>query len=220
MVPFVIPTQRDAIMSVEIAKAKEQDIPFLAQMILQSSRAEKKIGMFDYIFDFLDDEKIIEKLQNIIKNPLECYCYYGNFLVAKVNGKSVGTLCAYEPRKATKEHFLQALEEAGCSSGCAEKLTNLGECEFDINNRTLMFDFLEEVEGYVDVGILKALMQKALLQARLKGYRIAQSIVEIGSLETLLFYEKLSFVQKAKKESETYKEIFGRNGVVLLELEF
>jgi len=207
-------------MSIKIEKAKREDAPFLAQMMLESSRAQKKIGLFDYLFEASNDDELLEKLQHIALNPIGCYCYFENFLVAKVDGKKVGSLCAYEPRKATKNDFLQALIESGCGSSVEKRLENLASCEFKINNRTLMFDFLEEVEGYVDVGILKALMQKSLLEARLKGYRIAQTIVEIGSLESLLFYQTLSFEEKERKECEKYKEIFGRNGVMLLELDF
>ena len=78
----------------------------------------------------------------------------------------------------------------------------------------------EEIDGFVDVGILKSLMTKSLLTARLKGYTIAQSIVEIGSLETILFYKKLGFHEKKQKECEFYREKFGRNGLSLLEIEF
>ncbi|NPA66749.1 MAG: acyl-CoA acyltransferase [Epsilonproteobacteria bacterium] len=207
-------------MAVKVEKAKENDVEFLAKMILQSSRADKKIGLFDYLFDTSDDTLIIEKLQQLILNPNQCYCHYKNFLIAQVEGEAVGTLCSYEPRVATNDKFVNALKEIGCDEDVLQRLETLGVCEFDINKRTLMFDFLEEVEGYIDVGILKQLMQKSLLDARLKGYRVAQTIVEIGSLESLLFYEKLGFVQKEKKECEVYKEIFGRVGVMLLALEF
>jgi len=63
-------------------------------------------------------------------------------------------------------------------------------------------------------------MQKSLLTARLKGYRIAQAMVEIGSLETLLYYKKLGFKEVRQKECEIYKEKFGRAGLVLLAIEF
>lgn len=92
-------------------------------------------------------------------------------------------------------------------------------CGFTLNNRTLIFDYMEEIEGFMDVGILKHLC-KSLLTARLKGYRIAQTIVEIGSLETLLYYKKLGFKEVKQKECEPYKEIFGRAGLVLLSVEF
>ena len=201
-------------------KAKREDVSFLAEMMLQSSRAEKAVGLFDYLFKNASDDMILQKLEHLLLSEKRCYCYYENFLVAKIDGKSVGTLCSYEPRIATKERFVEALQESGCDESVLDRLGRLAECDFEINKRTLMFDFLEEVEGYVDVGILKALMQKSLLTARLKGYRIAQTIVEIGSLETLMFYEKLGFTVKEQRECESYKEIFGRSGVMLLELDF
>jgi hypothetical protein len=207
-------------MAIKIEKAKEDDISFLAQMILQSSRADKKVGLFDYLFEGENDTAILNRLQQLITSDAKPYCHKDNFLVAHVDGKKVGTLCSYEPRVATKERFIEALQKTGCDESVIERLDKLSLCEFAINNRTLMFDFLEEVEGYIDVGILKALMQKSLLTARLKGYRIAQTIVEIGSLESQMFYEKLGFSLKEEKVCEAYKEVFGRNGVMLLSLEF
>ncbi|MDQ7067870.1 MAG: hypothetical protein Q9M40_07775 [Sulfurimonas sp.] len=93
-------------------------------------------------------------------------------------------------------------------------------CDFNLNNRTLVFDFMEELEGFIDVGVLKALMQKSLLTARLKGYRIAQTMIEIGSLESQLFYKKMGFRVVEQKECELYKEKFGRAGMSLMSIEF
>ena len=83
-----------------------------------------------------------------------------------------------------------------------------------------MFDFMEEKEGFIDVGVLKELMRKSLLTARLKGYRIAQTIIEIGSLESELFYKKLGFKKVDQKECELYREKFGRAGLMLMSIEF
>ena len=207
-------------MSVKVEKAKKEDTPFLTKMMLQSSRADKPVGLFDYLFNNASDDMIINKLEQLLLSEARCYCHYENFLVASIDGTKAGTLCSYEPRIATKERFIEALQESGCDESVIERLNRFRECDFDINNRTLMFDFLEEIEGYVDMGILKSLMQKSLLTARLKGYRIAQTIVEIGSLETLMFYKKLGFHIKEERACEPYREIFGRNGVMLLEMDF
>ncbi|MBD3824707.1 MAG: acyl-CoA acyltransferase [Epsilonproteobacteria bacterium] len=207
-------------MGVNVRKAEAKDAPFLAQMILQSSRAGKSDGIFDYIFNDLSDSEILSRIEALTKTDAKNHCHYTNFLIGESNGVDVGTLCSYEPRIATKKAFFDALKEVGCDEEIEERLEFMNECDFGLNNRTLMFDFMVELEGYIDVGALKALMQKSLLTARLKGYRIAQTIVETGSLETMMFYEKLGFKKVKEKSCETYKEIFGRHGLTLLSIEF
>lgn len=207
-------------MGINIRKATGEDAPFLAQMILQSTRADKKIGIYDVIFKTSSDEQVLEYLQKLTNTTAKSACHYSNFLIAEIDGKSVGSLCTYEPRIATREVFLRALSEIGIDPEENEFLGLMDICGFDINTRTLIFDYMEEVEGFMDVGVLKALMQKSLLNARLKGYRIAQTIVEIGSLETLLYYKKLGFKEVKQKECEPYREIFGRPGLILLSIEF
>ncbi len=207
-------------MGINIRKATSADASFLAQMVLQSTRADKKIGIYDLIFKTYSDDEILKNLEKLNTTAAKSPCHYTNFLIAEIDGKSVGSLASYEPRLITRETFVSALSEIGVNGEESEYFGLMEICGFALNSRTLVFDYMEEVEGFMDVGILKALMQKSLLNARLKGYRIAQTIVEIGSLETLLYYKKLGFVVIKEKECEPYKEIFGRAGLVLLSIEF
>lgn len=207
-------------MDIKIRKAEIKDAPFLASMILQSTRAGKKIGIFDFIFKAKQDKDVLECLEKLTITESKSQCHYSNFLIAEVDGVKMGTICSYEPRIATKEVFIDAINETGCVEIELENLDILNECDFNLNKRTLMFDYLEEIPGFEDVGILKSLMQKSLLTARLKGYRIAQTIVEIGSLEIILDYKKLGFTITKEKECELYKEEFGRIGLALMSIEF
>ncbi|WP_373072514.1 acyl-CoA acyltransferase [Sulfurimonas sp.] len=207
-------------MGISISKASENDAGFLAKMILQSSRAEKKYGIYDLVFNTKTDEDLLSYLEKLIVTETKNHCHFSNFLIANIDSKQVGTLCSYEPRISTHAAFKKSLEEIGFDGDISEYEEILEVCDFEQNNRTLVFDFMEELEGFVDVGILKALMQKSLLTARLKGYRIAQTIVEIGSLEIILLYKKLGFKEVKQKECELYKEKFGRLGLALLEIEF
>ena len=206
-------------MNIQIKQATLADSEFLAEMILQSSRAGKKDGLFDLLFETNDDAVILEKLERLTKTTVKSHCHFSNFLIAKMDDNSVGTLCSYEPRIATKESFIEALAEIECIDK-EEQLEVFYACDFQLNKRTLMFDFMEEKEGFLDVGILKALMQKSLLTARLKGYRIAQTIIEIGSLESKLLYKKLGFAEVNQLECALYKEKFGRVGLSLMAIEF
>jgi hypothetical protein len=208
------------IMSIKIKQAKVEDVEFLAHMMLLSSRADKKDGLFDLIFGTNDDGVIIEKLKQLAQTQAQSHCHYKNFLIAELDGKSVGSLCSYEPRIATKEAFIDALKEIGCDDTIHATLELVYGCDFHLTKNTLMFDFMEELEGFIDVGVLKALMQKSLLTARLKGYAKAHTIIEIGALETELFYKKLGFKFVDELECESYREVFGRNGLMLLSIEF
>ncbi len=102
-------------MSIKIRNATASDSKFLAQMILQSSRAGKKDGIFDLIFETNDDKTILIKLEALTQTTAKAHCHYSNFLIAELDGKSVGTLCSYEPRISTKEAFIEALHEIGCA---------------------------------------------------------------------------------------------------------
>ncbi|MCW9027048.1 MAG: acyl-CoA acyltransferase, partial [Thiovulaceae bacterium] len=187
-------------MSIGISKASKEDAGFLAQMILQSSRAEKKIGIYDLVFGVKNDDDLLSYLEKLVVTETKNHCHFSNFLIANIDGKQVGTLCSYEPRISTHEAFIKSLEEINYTGDISEYEDILTLCDFEQNNRTLIFDFMEELEGFINVGVLKALMQKSLLTARLKGYRIAQTIVEIGSLETILLYKKLGFKEVKQKE--------------------
>ncbi len=207
-------------MSIKIRQAVAADAPFLAKMMLQSSRAGKKAGVFDLFFSTSDDKVVLKYLEALAKTTVKNRCHFSNFLVAELDDQPVGSLCSYEPRISNRESFLKSLLEIGYENDISEQLEVIDSCSFNLNIRTLMFDFMEEVDNFRDVGILKALMQKSLLSARLKGYRIAKTIVEIGSLETILFYKKLGFKEIEEQECELYKEKFGRLGLVLLAIEF
>jgi hypothetical protein len=209
----------EKLMSIKIKKATIEDALFLAKMILQNSRAGKKLGMFDLIFEKSEID-LLENIRNLVTTTAKSHCHFSNFLIAQIDSKDVGTLCSYEPRISNRDTFFKALSEVGCKDEQREYMEILNQCNFNLNNRTLMFDFMEEVEGFIDVGILKALEQKSLLTARLKGYRIAQTIVEIGALESLLFYKELGFKELEEKESQLYREKFGRAGLILLTNEF
>lgn len=207
-------------MGITVKQATQEDAPFLARMILKSSRAGKKVGLFDFLFDLASEDEILQKLEMLAQTESKSHCHYKNFLIAQLDGENAGTLCSYEPRISNQETFLKAIKEIECCETADNILEAFYNCNFNVPKSTLMFDFMEELPGLVDVGILKALMQKSLLTARLKGYRRAQTIIEIGSLESEMLYKKLGFRVVQQKECEEYRETFGRSGIMLLEIEF
>lgn len=205
-------------MDIKIRKATEADSEFLAWAMMESSRAGKQIGLFDLIFQPNDDLHLLERLTLLSKTQTKSYCHFSNFIIAEVDGETAGVLCGYEPRIATHEIFSKALYELGCSEGYEERIDAYLLCKPEIDKKTWVLDFMEEKPEFVSLEILKEMVQKSLLSARLKGYRQVQTMVEIGSVETQMVYEKLGFSVEDEKRADYYREVFGRAGIVRLQM--
>jgi hypothetical protein len=203
-------------MSIKIRKAEQSDCALVSWGILESSRAGKKIGLFDLIFQCNDDKVLLEKLTLLSQTNTKSYCHYSNFLVAVEDGKDVGVLCGYEPRIATHEVLSKALMELGIDESYNDRISAYFLCFPKVGRQTWVLDFMEVKDDAHEFTVLKELVQKSLLTARLKGYRNVETVVEIGSANTQLTYKKLGFNVLDEKQSEYYFDTFGRIGVVRL----
>lgn len=205
-------------MSITIRKATENDGFFIAKALLESSRADKKIGIFDCIFTASDDKKLLEFLQKLTLTTAKSYCHFSNFMIAVVGGVNAGTICGYEPRISTHEVFARALEELGIDETYHERIAGYLLCAPEIDNKTWVCDFMTVESEFKSFEILKEMVGKSMLTARLKGYRKVQTMIEIGSAEAEMIYKKLGFSVIDEKRSEYYEEQFGRAGLMRLQV--
>ncbi len=205
-------------MNITIRKATEKDAPLLAQSMLESSRSGKKKGLFDVIFNISDKEALLERLEKLTTTATKSYCHFSNFLVASVNGVDAGFLCGYEPRLATHEIFAKAMAELGCDGSYEDRLSSYRLVEPEFDKKTFLLDFMAVKDEFNEFSVLKELIQKSLLTARLKGYRIVQTMVEIGAVETIMVYKKLGFTEIDERRSRHYEEEYGRPGIVRLQI--
>lgn len=194
-----------------IRAAKVEDAEFISWAILESSRAGKKHGLFDLIFSPSKD--IIKSLAKLVSHETKTICHYSNFLIAEVDGKQAGALCGYDGYKISWENMSTALESMGCQGDYKDRISAFLMCEPVVEKNTIVLNFMITKEEFRGLGVVKALVKKVLLTARLKGFRKAQTDIEIGSIETQLAYEKMGFTKKEEKKSDYYLEEFGRAGI-------
>lgn len=194
-----------------IRTATIKDVDFIAWAIIESSRAGKKEGIFDRIFSPADD--LTQTLKMLITHDIKTICHYSNFLIAEVDGKLAGTLCGYDGYKMSWDTMGQALEDMGCKGDYRERISSYFICEPSVEKNTIVLNFMITKEEFRGLGVVKALVKKVLLTARLKGFRRAQTNIEIGSIETQLAYEKMGFTAKEEKKSDYYFEEFGHPGI-------
>lgn len=194
-----------------IRTAKPDDASFIAWAILESTRAGKKQGVFDLIFSPAAD--MMTMLETLIVNDIKTICHYSNFLIAEIEGQPVGALCGYDGYKLSWDTMSEALRSMGCQGDYKERIASYLLCEPEIEKNTLILDFMVAKDEFRGLGVVKELVKKVLLNARLKGFRKAQTGIEIGSIETQLAYEKMGFTAKEQKKSEYYLKDFGRAGI-------
>ncbi|RLA72174.1 MAG: acyl-CoA acyltransferase [Epsilonproteobacteria bacterium] len=206
-------------MNITIRNATKNDRESIAKAMLESSRAEKKRGIFDLIFKTSDESELISALERLSVTETKSYCHFSNFVIAEVDGKMAGVLCGYEPRLAPQEIFTKALGEIGVDDNYLERIAAYMVVEPEVEKNTWVLDFMAVKDEYHEFNVLKELIRKNMLKARLKGYRKVQTMVEIGSVEAQIVYEKLGFSMIDEKQSDYYKEEFGRAGIMRLQME-
>lgn len=194
-----------------IRTATIEDADFIAWAILESSRAGKKEGIFDRIF--APSKNLAQTLKMLITNDIKTICHYSNFLLAEVDGELAGALCGYDGYKLSWDTMGQALESMGCQGDYRERISSYFICEPSVEKNTIVLNFMITKEKFRGLGVVKELVKKVLLTARLKGFRRAQTSIEIGSIETQLAYEKMGFTAKEVKRSNYYMDEFGRPGI-------
>ncbi len=195
----------------KIRSATREDAPFIAWAILESSRAGKQQGVFDLLFSPAED--IPKTLEILVTHEVKTICHYSNFLLAEVDGNLAGALCGYDGHKISWANMTEALEQMGCQGDYKERISAYLMCEPSVEKNTLVLDFMITKERFRGLGVVKELVKKVLLNARLKGFRRAQTGIEIGSIETQMAYEKMGFQAKEEKKSDYYLEKFGRPGI-------
>ncbi|MHC3993794.1 GNAT family N-acetyltransferase [Thiomicrolovo sp. ZZH C-3] len=205
-------------MNLSVRKATENDAEIVADAMLSSSRAGKKIGIFDLIFETSDETLLKEHLRALTLAATKSYCHFSNFLLAVSDGAVAGTICGYEPRLATDDVFTKALSEIGIDEGYQERIATYLLVKPEIDRQTWVVDFMTVNEGFEPLPVFAELIKKSLLSARLKGYRKAQTMVEIGSSDAQILYEKLGFDVMDEKRSELYADQFGRAGIKRLQM--
>ncbi len=205
-------------MNIKIRKATQNDASLLATAMLESSRSGKKKGLFDLLFNTNDESELLVWLEKLTATTTKSYCHFSNFLIATVDGSVAGVLCGYEPRISTHEIFAKAMAELGFDEHYEERLVAYRQVEPQFDKKTFLLDFMAVKDEFHEFSILKELVQKSLLTARLKGYRMVQTMIEIGSVEALLVYKKLGFSEIDERKSAAYEAEFGRPGIVRLQI--
>ncbi len=70
-----------------VRPATNEDVSFLARIVLDSARSHMPRGFYDVMLPDASDETILGMLQEWIATPVGGYLDWSNFLIAEVDGQ-------------------------------------------------------------------------------------------------------------------------------------
>lgn len=202
---------------IKVRVAKIEDVDFISTMMLTNSRNNNKVGIFDLLFASKNETDVLDGIKKLITIDNKIYCYYKNFLIASLNQTDFAILCNYEPRLATNSYIEEALQKLNIAQENYKYISMLSYCDIDTDKKVWMLDFLAQKEGVDSLDVAKTLIQKSLLQASLKGYRIIRTICNAKRADLILMFHKLGFKTILQKECNLFENQLGENRAVVLE---
>ncbi len=206
-------------MEISTRKATSKDVAYLAQVVLATSRSTSSVGIFDLILKDKSDGEILKDLELLLSATTKSYCHYTNFTIATDGDKNIGAICGYEPRVATMQVLSRALEEIGVDGESMANIASFTQILPPIDRKTWMLDFVALDEKLEPITIFSSLIKKSLLNARLRGYRKAQIILDLDSVDIEQLYLKLGFVKTFEAKDELYEQQFKKSGIACLQIE-
>jgi len=206
-------------MNIIVRKASSEDAEYIAKEIIKSSQNMSNIGLFDLIFNE-EGTALEKKLCSLVVNKSDNLCQYKYFLIAESYGKKIGLIAGYEAKKMKSEFLLDAIRSDYeiDPSKCEVILNTYFSCYAPKNKNSWVLKFLSVVDDIDAFAVARALINKSLLNARVKGYRLGQSSIDIDNVELQEIYKDSSFSKEEEVKNEAFEDLFHSLGIVLYKL--
>jgi len=210
-------------MPVHIRRANPGDAEFLAWVALSASRSHLALGLWDLIIG-ADEAGCLDYLTRLaVAEPRSLY-HYDSFLIAEVAGERAAALGVFETRDGwatVGEAMSNVQRDLGWTKadGAAsfQRVAPIWEAcmppdvgaDFAIENVATLPDYRRR-------GLVGALIDEALRNARERGCRLAQIATYIGNDAAVSAYEKSGFSVLDQRRCSELQKILGAPGFVRL----
>ena len=208
---------------VRLRSATEEDVPFVAWVMLAASRSHLPRGIWEYLYD-LDEARALAYLERLAVTDTVHLFHHSLFVVAEVGGQPAAAMCGYDPATQGFAQFGSALPEVAGAAGIA-----LDDPELGRRTGVLMAGFVEPpverawiVENVATRpefrrrGLVDALLAEVLDRGRAKGFDTGQIGVFIGNEPARRAYIKAGFDVVGEKRDAGWDTEIGCPGTELL----
>jgi len=202
-----------------IRRARAEDAPFLARIILLSGRAHVERGIWEVILD-RPEQEVLEFLEEItIAEPPHLF-HYSCFIIAEEDSAPVAGLGGYDPGTKGYDKLRIALEKVQIKRGYDPKdaetdvrAQKVLSCLPKIVDRAWIIDSVATLPGFRRKGISEELLKRIMEIGYAEGYETIQVNIYIGNIPARRAYEKLGFTLHEEVRSPAFMEEIGSPGM-------
>jgi ribosomal protein S18 acetylase RimI-like enzyme len=206
-------------MSTRIRWATADDVPFLVDVVMLSSRSHVPRGAWDLVFP--DDAARLSFLGRLLGAPRLSWCHHRNFLVADVDGRPAAALAGYvegAPGMVPDDDAIVAaahaagLSDAEIAAGF-ERVVPFVECLPEKIGTPWIVEWVATLPEYRRRGLVHELLLEVLAEGRGRGHAAAQIMILIGNVSAERAYERVGFRHRDERRSETFERLLGTPGI-------
>lgn len=208
---------------VHLRDATEEDVPFVAWVMLAASRSHLPRGIWEYLYQ-LDEAETLAYLETLAVTDTVHLFHHSLFVVAEVDGRPAAAMCGYDPATQGFATFATVLPAVAAGAGIA-----LDDPELGRRTGVLMAGFVEPpvdrawvVENVATApefrrrGLVDALLAEQLRRGRAKDFDTAQIGVFIGNEPARHAYIKAGFEVVGERRDPGWDAEIGCPGTELL----
>ncbi|MRR15621.1 MAG: GNAT family N-acetyltransferase [Deltaproteobacteria bacterium] len=210
-------------MRVMIRKARADDAPFLAAVMLMASRSQLSYGLWDHFVNGTEAQ-CLSFLQRLAATKMRHLFHHDVFLIAEKDGRAAAGLSGYDPVTEGMVRFVQALPEAleglGWSrsdfQAAARRMSSYERCTPEEIPGVWVVESVAAMPEARKEGLVSLLLGEILARGKAKGYGKAQIGIFTGNAAARRVYEKAGFQYVDEKRDPEFEVTYGDYGIARL----
>jgi translation initiation factor 4G len=208
---------------IEIVRAEEKHVPFVAWVMLAAARSHLPLGVWDLYIDKTEEEAL-RFLETLATTESRHFAHYTNFIVAEVDGTPAAGLSGYFEAELGMGRLMAGMDEANGTLGRPAEENEAGwqragsvvHINIEHVPDAWIVEWVATAPDFRRRGLVDRLMAEMLDIGRGRGASTADIGVFIGNDPAQRAYEKAGFAAVGEKRSPEFEATYGSPGGRLL----
>jgi GNAT superfamily N-acetyltransferase len=204
---------------IRVRAASPDDGTLLALAMQEADRGHTGIGSWDVMFPGADEDRLAI-LGALAVTSQPTYVPWSTFLIAEIEGRSVGTVAGYVPGVMTAQRFTAACREVlGGRADVTLSVDGAWSRDFfavKIPTDTLRVEWVYTDPGFRGQGVSSRLIGRLLERARADAIATAHVGTYIGNAPAISTYRRAGFEEFAECRHLDYEHRFKAPGLIFL----